>query len=97
MNERYFIADIEDEDLRVVEKWLIKVSIIEEEPTEDDEKMLVPRKMVFELVQEILNDEDQKALELNYEICKLPVYFTTEETRLLRKNGRLAREVEICE
>ena len=94
MNEKkYFICDIEDEDLAVVEKWLIKVSIIDSEVDED--KGLVSRKIVFELIQEILNDEDQKALELSYEICKLPLYLSSKETKLLKANGHFERTVEL--
>jgi len=95
MNEKkYFICDIEDEDLAVVEKWLIKVSIIDYHEVDED-KLLVSRKIVFELIQEILNDEDQKALELSYEICKLPLYLSSREIQLLKANGRFERNVEL--
>lgn len=92
MNEKYFICDIQEEDLEVVEKWLIKVSIIEEPVDEEDG--LVRRVLVFELVQEILSDEQQKALELNYEICKLPLYLSRRDVRMLTANGRFTKEVD---
>lgn len=93
MSEKYFICDIQAEDLEVVEKWLIKVSIIDD-PEKDNEEGLVRRKLVFELVQEILNDEEQKALELNYEICKLPLYLSSSEAKLLLARGWFEKEEE---
>jgi len=91
MSEKYFICDIQAEDLEIVEKWLIKVSIIDD-PEKEEEDGLVRRKLVFELVQEILNDEEQKALELGYEICKLPLYLSSKQSRILKQNGRLEED-----
>ena len=38
MSEKYFICDIQAEDLEVVEKWLIKVSIIDDPEKEEEEQ-----------------------------------------------------------
>lgn len=90
MNEEYYICDICDEDLEVTERWLIKVSIIDI----DVDGVLIQRKLVFELIQEILENDDE-VMKLGFEISKLPLYISSKESKLLKANGRFERLVYV--
>ena len=90
---KYFISDILDEDLEVVEKWLIKVSIIEDSETDvDDGEELISRKLVFELIAKI--EDPTKAMILGFEIAKLPALYLTEgQQRELKDNQKFEIDV----
>lgn len=88
-----FIADITDEYLEVTERWLIKVSVVDnfEEDEESGEK-LVSRKLVFEVIQKLKSDAE--AIELCFEAAKLPVlHLTVSQTNQFREGIRFEMQV----
>ncbi len=92
-SENLFLVEVDDEDLAITEKWLVKVSVIEENVDENDE--LVSKKLVFELIERVAGDDPFKTLELGYELSKLPVLsLTTWQKRMLAssENGRFIFE-----
>ena len=85
--EATFYAEITDEDLEVTERWLIKVSVIDNDGYED-EPVLISRKLVYELIQKFEGNNDA-SMELCFEVSKLPkIYLTDEQIKLLRSEGR---------
>ena len=82
----YYISDITDDDLGVVERWLIKVNVIDENvltTVSGDE--LVSKKLVLELIARF-SPED--TMVLGFEVEKLPVVYLPygDECRL-RSSG----------
>lgn len=81
MNDELYILDITDEDLIVVERWLIKVQILEVEDLDEDDEVYVSRKIIFEIIEKYSPTVDI-ALELGYEVSKLPIYVRKKDTNV---------------
>lgn len=94
-SEKYYIAEILDEDLDVTEKWLIKTSIIYVDENglicDEYEDGFVSRKMVFELIRKVVNEKE--LLELGFEISKLPLYLPITEQLLLKEYGWFVKTI----
>lgn len=80
MNDGLYTLDITDEDLNVTEKWLIKVEIIEVEEIDEDDEVYVKRKFIFEIIDKYAPNVDV-AMELGYEISKIPVFIKKKDWR----------------
>lgn len=91
--QNHFYADITDEDLKVTEKWLIKVSVMDNEDSEE-ENILVSRKLVYELIQRIEVSNNEASLELCFEVSKLPkIHLTKKQIDLLKTEGKFELEM----
>lgn len=87
--QHIFLPGITDEDLEVTERWLIKVSVIDNDGLDEEEGILVSRKLVYELIQKIEVNNNDASMELCFEVSKLPkIYLTDEQIKLLRSDGR---------
>ena len=82
MNEGIYILDITDEDMEVCERWLIKISAIEVEETDDDGEIFVSRKLIFEIIEKYAPNVDV-ALELGYEVSKVPIYVNKKDAEFI--------------
>ena len=93
MSEEHFVVDITNEDLEVTEKWLIKVSIIEEEEKDEaGNEEFVSKKMILELIEKFAPTE---TLVLGFEISKLPgLWLSDHDKENLLKYGKLEFNLE---
>lgn len=85
------VIDICDDDLNVTEKWLVKVSIIEEEYVQSEGEY-IKKTLVLELIQRFAPDEE---MILGYEVSKLPILCLPKElqTRLERVGDLRIKEI----
>lgn len=66
----YYILEVTDEDLEIAGAWLAKISVAEEETIDEEGEVYVSRKLVFELIRKLEDEND--ILKLGFEVSKLP-------------------------
>lgn len=66
----YYILEVTDEDLEIAGAWLAKISVAEEESIDEEGEVYVSRKLVFELIRKLEDEND--ILKLGFEVSKLP-------------------------
>lgn len=77
----HFIVEITDEDMEVTEKWLVKVSIVEEATCfrvsdgHNGYRPYVSRSLVYELIQKFAPSEE---MVLGFEVSKLPILMLSD-------------------
>lgn len=80
-----FVTDITNEDMEITERWLVKVSVIEESIDEDGEEY-INKKLVCELIEKFAPDE---TLVLSFfEVAKLPILCLGTKERTFLEEGK---------
>lgn len=83
-----FVTDITNEDMEITERWLVKVSVIEESSDEDEDgEEYINKKLVFELINRFAPDE---TLVLGFEVAKLPILYLGTKERMFLEEGKKA-------
>ena len=85
-----FVADITNEDMEITERWLVKVSVIEESSDEDEDEdgeEYINKKLVLELINRFATGE---TLVLGFEVAKLPILYLGTKERMFLEEGKKA-------